>query len=32
MLAGVSAKYYTRMERGNLAGFPSRFWTPSPRP
>ncbi|HEX5905969.1 MAG TPA: helix-turn-helix transcriptional regulator [Propionibacteriaceae bacterium] len=29
-LAGVSFDYYARLERGNLSGSRTRFWTPWP--
>jgi transcriptional regulator with XRE-family HTH domain len=29
-LAGVSVEYYSRLERGDLSGFPTASWTPWP--
>jgi hypothetical protein len=31
-LAGVSVEYYSKLERGAIAGSPYPFWTPSPGP
>ena len=30
LLAGISAEYYVRLERGNAPGLRAAWWTPSP--